>query len=232
MGRQAGGVAPRRDARSLGVAPAAVPYVGADCTSATLGSDRGVTSQSAWVDKVRVAFAEALGRGQPDLYVRAAHNTQWSGLLSDLQARTHDVAAIGLGMARKGTYPLPSTLDGTAHLFSSRRLVAGVPKEMDRLYAQLVALSVTFVKGPPEDSQALQAWAQLLTKGEVSTEGLWLAAWVRMAPSTHTSAHADFHCAYCSQPYKGWGDHMVCSCPVVLAAALTGFGDVCALLRS
>ena len=65
------------------------------------------------------------------------------------------------------------------------------------------------------------------------TESLKFAPWARMAPSMHTSAHAEFHCAYCSQPYKGWGiDHMVHSCPVVLAAALTGFRAMCALLRS
>ena len=87
------------------------------------------------MDRVRVAFAEALGRGQPDLYVPAQHNTQWSSLLSDLQARAHDLAAVGLGMAREGTYPLPSALDGTAQLFSSHRLVTAVPWEMDRLYA-------------------------------------------------------------------------------------------------
>ena len=103
-----------RLAETLGVAPAAVQYVGADCTSATLGSDGGVPSQSPWVDRVWAAFASALGRGRPDLYVPAQHNTQWSGLLSNLQARTHDLAAIGLGMAREGTYPLPSALDGTA----------------------------------------------------------------------------------------------------------------------
>ena len=128
-------------------------------------------------------------------------------------------------MAREGTYPLPSALDGTAQLFSSRRLVTAVPREMDRLYAQLAAPSVTFVRGPPKDDQ-------LLIEGEVPTKGRRFAAWMRMAPSTHTSAHAEFHCAYCSQPYKGWGDHMVHSCPVVLAAALTGFRAMCALLQS
>ena len=85
---------------------------------------------------------------------------------------------------------------------------------------------------PPGDDHALQAWAKLLVDGEVPTESLRFAAWVRMAPSTHTSAHAEFHCAYCSQPCKGWGDHMVRSCPVVLAAALTGFRAMCALLWS
>ena len=133
--------------------------MGADCTSATLGSDGGVPSQSPWVDRVRVAFAEALGCGRPDLYVPAQHNTQWSGLLSDLQAQTHDLAARGLGMARDGMYPLPDALDGTAQLFSSRRLVTAVPREMDHLYIQLAALSVTFVRGPPGDDQALQARA-------------------------------------------------------------------------
>ena len=93
-------------AEKLGVTPAAIQYVGADCTSATLGSDGGVPSQSPWVDRVRVAFAEALGRSRPDLYVPAQHNTQWSGLLSGLQARAHNLAAEGLGMVRDGTYPL------------------------------------------------------------------------------------------------------------------------------
>ena len=102
---------------------------------------------------------------------------------------------------------------------------------MDRLYAQLAAPSVTFVRGPPEDDQALQAWAQLPIEGEVPTEGLRFAAWVLMATPTHTSVHTEFHCAYCSQPCKGWGDHMVRYCPVVLAAALVGFRAMCALLR-
>ena len=55
----------RRLAASLRVAPAAVQYVGADCTSATLGSDGGVPSQSPWVDKVWAAFAEAPGARPP-----------------------------------------------------------------------------------------------------------------------------------------------------------------------
>ena len=220
-----------RLAASLGVAPAAVQYVGADCTSAALGSDGGVPSQSPWVDRVRVAFAEALARGRPDLYVPAQHNTQWTGLLSDLRAQARDLAARGLGMVREGTYPLPDALDGTAQLFSSRCPVTAVPREMDRLYIQLAAPSVTFVRGPPGDDLALQAWAQLMTEGALPTVGLRFAAWVRMAPSTHTSARAEFHCAYCSQPCKGWGHHMVRSCPVVLAAALTGFRAMYAWLQ-
>ena len=128
--------------------------MGAECTSATLGSDGGVPSHSPWLHRVQVAFAKALGRGRPGLYVPAPHNTQWSGLLSDLQARTHDLAARGLGMARNGTYPLPDALRGTAQLFSSRRLVTAAPREMDRLYIQLAAPSVTFVRGWPGDDLA------------------------------------------------------------------------------
>ena len=101
-------------AEMLAMAPAAVRYVGADCTSATLSNDGGLPSQSLSVDKARVAFAEALGRSRPDWYVPAQHNTEWSGLLSNLQARAHDLAAVGLGMACERTYPLTSALDGTA----------------------------------------------------------------------------------------------------------------------
>ena len=108
------------------------------------------------------------------------------------------MAARGLGMAHEGTYPLPDALDGTAQLFSSRRLVTAVPREMDRLYTPLAAPSVTFVRGPHGDDQALRVWAQLLTERAVPTEGFTFEAWVHMAPSTHTSAHTEFHCAYCS----------------------------------
>ena len=120
-------------------------------------------------------------------------------------------------MAREGTYPLPSAMDGTAQLFSSRRVVTAVPREMDCLNAQLAAPSVIFARGPPEDDQALPAWAQLLTEGEMPKEGHRFAASVRMAPLTHTSAHAEFNCAYCWHPCKGWEDHMVRSYPVVVA---------------
>ena len=64
------------------------------------------------------------------------------------------------------------------------------------------------------------------------TEGPLFATWVHMAPLTHTSVHAQFHCVYCSQPYKGWRDDMVRSCMVVLAAASTGFRVICAVLQS
>ena len=172
----------RHLAASLGVAPEAVQYVGAECSSATLGCDGGIPSQSPWVDHVRIAFAAALGRGRPGLYVPAQHRTQWSGLLSGLQARAHNLAAEGLGMAQEGTYPFPGTLDGTAQLFSSRRLVTAVPRELDCLYARLAPPSMTFIRGPPDDDQALQARAQLLTDGGVLSEGFRFAAWVRMAP--------------------------------------------------
>ena len=66
-----------RLAETLGVAPAAIQYVGADCNTTTLGGDGGVPSQSPLVDRVRVTFAEALGRGRPNLYVPVQHNTQW-----------------------------------------------------------------------------------------------------------------------------------------------------------
>ena len=71
-----------------------------------------------------------------------------------------------------------------------------------------------------------------MAEGKVPTESLRFAAWVRMAPSTHTSAHAQFHCAYSSRPCKGCGDHMVRSCPVVLVAALIGFASQTSSLQS
>ena len=179
-------------AKTPSVAPEVVLYVGADCFFSTPGKNGGVSPQPPWVDMVGVPFVEALGQGRPDTYVPAEHSTPWSGLLSDLQARAHNLAAEGLGMAHEGTNPFPGTVDGTARLFSSRRLVTAVLRELDCLYAWLLSPSMTFVRGPRGNDQALQAWAA----GDVPTEALWFAAWVRTAPTTHTSGHAEFHCAY------------------------------------
>ena len=55
---------------TLGVAPMAVQYVRQTALT-TLRGDGGVPSPFSWVDRVRVAFAEALARGRPDLYVPA-----------------------------------------------------------------------------------------------------------------------------------------------------------------
>ena len=157
-------------AASLGLAPAAVQYIGADCTSATLGCDGGVPSQSLWVDRVRVAFAVALGRGHRGPYVPAQHNTQWSGLLSDLQGCTHDLARPWAWRARACAH-FRCAVDRTTDLFSLRRLMTGVPRDLDRLFTQLAAPSVTFVRGLPGDDQTLQAWAWAwaLTEGEMPT---------------------------------------------------------------
>ena len=171
------------------------------------------------VDRVRVAFAEAQARGLPDLHVPAEHSNQWSGLLSDLHARTHDLAAQALGMACEGTYPLADALDWTAQLFSSRLLVTAVPREMDRLYTQLAAPSVTFIRAPLGDDQAVEAWARLLTEGAVPTEGLRFAAWVRMGPSTHTSTQAEFQWVYCSHTSHNLSTTMLNLNPIALISA-------------
>ena len=63
----AGNLEAWRLAETLGIAPAPVQYVGADWTSATLGGDGGVASRFPWVDRIPVAFVEALGRGRRDL---------------------------------------------------------------------------------------------------------------------------------------------------------------------
>ena len=118
---------------------------------------------------------------------------------------TRDVAAVGLGMAREGTYPVTSTPDGAAQLFSSRRLVRAVRRETNRLYAELAAPSVTFIRGPPRDDHTLQGWAQLVAQREVLTESLRFAARVRMAPSTHTPAHAEFLVCTARSPARGEG---------------------------
>ena len=135
------------------------------------------------------------GGAAPDVSLPAQHNTQRSGLLSDIQAHAQDLAWVGLGMAREGRYPLPGGVDGTAQLFLSRRLVTAVPREMDGLHAELAAPSLTFVRGPLGDDQAVQVEARLLADGVVPTESLRFAPWVL---STHTSAHAEFRRAYCS----------------------------------
>ena len=134
-------------------------------------------------------------------------------------------------MARKGTYPLLSAVDGTAQLFSSRRLVTVVPREMDRLWAQLAAPSVTFVRGPPRDDQALQAWAQLWPMGKCRQRASSLRPWCAWRPRPTPRRTRSSGVRNARSPTSGGG--ITCrSCPVVLAAALTGFRAMCALLLS
>ena len=58
-------------------------------------------------------------------------------------------------MAHKGTYPFPSTRNGTGQLFSSCRLATAVPRELDRLYAQLASPPVTFTRSLLGNDKAL-----------------------------------------------------------------------------
>ena len=60
-------------AESLEIPPEAVPYAVGDCTAATLGLNGGSPSNCPWVKHVWLAFAEALGRQRPNLYVPAQH---------------------------------------------------------------------------------------------------------------------------------------------------------------
>ena len=94
---------------------------------------------------------------------------------------------------------------------------------LDDAYTSQVAPRSAFLQAPPGDSAALRAWAHAVSSGALSTEGLRFAAWVRMAPTTHTLRMHEFACAWCPAPYFGWGDHMSRDCVVVVAAALGGF---------
>ena len=41
----------------------------------------------------------------------------------------------------------------------------------------------------------------------ITAEGMRFAAWVRMAPTLHTSRMREFQCVFCSAPCFGLGDH-------------------------
>ena len=105
------------------------------------------------MDKVRVTFAEALGGNWPDLYVPVQHNTQWLGLLFDLQAHTNDLAAVGVrrhvpATERTGqdgpTIVIAAPGDGGAARDGPPPCPASGPRS-------------NFVQGPPRDDGALQA---------------------------------------------------------------------------
>ena len=57
---------------------------GPDCSPRTQGWDKGIPSRSSLIDRVCVAFGEALMRRKPSLYVLSQHRSQWLGRLSDL----------------------------------------------------------------------------------------------------------------------------------------------------
>ena len=75
-------------------------------------------------------------------------------------------------MVLQGVYTFPDTRDWTDQLFSSCRLVRVVQRDLDRLYAPFASPSVTFIRGPLSNHQAVQAWAEVLTDGSVPSEGL------------------------------------------------------------
>ena len=51
-----------------------------------------------------------------------------------------------------------------------------------------------FLRGLPGDALAMRAWAYTMSVGAITTEGMRFAAWVCMAPTTHTSRVREFHC--------------------------------------
>ena len=52
------------------------------------------------------------------------------------------------------------------------------------------------------------------------------AAWIRTAPTLHTSLVRELHCAYCSAPCYGWRDHMVYNHVAIVAGTLMGIRAV------
>ena len=116
-----------------------------------------VCHRIAWVERVQLVYAEALGQHRPDMYVLAQHGTGWGGLFSTSQALAHEVAARGLRGARAGSGPFLGALDGTAQLFTRGRSVTSVPAALNNAYTSQAAPRLAFLGGPQGDTEALRA---------------------------------------------------------------------------
>ena len=130
------------------------------------------------------------------------------------------LGGLGLAGGPRGDLPVPQ---GARQLFARGCLFTAATTTVDDAYRHQAAPRSAFLPGSRGDALALCTWATP-SAGAITAKGMQFAAWVHMAPTTHTSCVREFHRVYCSAPCFGWGDHMARDCVVVVALALPRIG--------
>ena len=138
-------------ARRLGVPAEAIRYAVADKVSACVGSDGGKPSACAWVDVLRLEFAQVVAEsGLQEVFTPAQHDTGWEGPLAAWQACC-DTLAKGTGEpAATLCRPCPELLRDTALYYLHGRLVLSLPATLDSVYERMAAgrLHAACMRGP------------------------------------------------------------------------------------
>ena len=204
----------------------------ADSLSASHCSDGGRPSHSPWLDEVRIWYAALLHRSAlQEAYIPAEHDHQWGGHASSWQAATHDLASQGTAQATVAGPPFRDITGSVALLLHKGLLAVDTPRLLDALYNANHLIPLHIIAALPADEQALSAWRDVLTEGNLPAGSLRLAYWLRGAPSMHTSETPIFHCPLCHAPVLGWGTHLRNGCPLLIGALLHALSSTATLLH-
>ena len=105
----------------------------ADNVSATFGEVGGRPSPCAWIDRIRLKYAEFVSRHDvPEYFMPAPHDTGDNQWLARWQSIADELAKAALQTARGMSAPFRRHLEGMALLFKSGTLVVHVTKGLDQ----------------------------------------------------------------------------------------------------
>lgn len=149
----------------------------------------------AWVDLLRLSFATAVPHIQEG-FVPAQHDTHSSSGIAVLQARCHELAAEGVRLATRCTYPFPDELCGLLLVFREGRLVVHLGHSLERVYMSMCPRP-SKLSAVPGDLTALKVWADLVIGCKLSPTALRASFWLRSAVHMFRTEGAQLRCPYC-----------------------------------
>ena len=147
-------------------------------------------------------------------FTPAQHDTHWTHIVAELQARCDVLAAAGAAEATTLTLPFCDLHHDTSLLFRQGHLVLNWTATADRIYADLhppPAAAVPLLAAGSAPS-AGRSWARIVESNTLTPGALRLAAVLRAAPLLPVVSGAPFQCSRCSAPCPGWGVHLMTDC--------------------
>ena len=168
----------------------AIGAVVADNVSATFGEDGGRPSPCAWIDRIRLRYAEFVSSHDvPDFYIPAQHDSHDCLWLARWQSMADEMAKAALQTARRMTAPFRRHLEGIALLFKSGTLVVHVTKGLDQCAVDRLMPIV-----PRMAHLAGRTWQEAVVAGNIANPGMAVAFWLKSAAWCHVSDKEEFHC--------------------------------------
>lgn len=175
-----------------------------------------------WVDRVRIAFATLVPHIEEG-YIPAQHNSGWVTTIANWQAQCHDLAANGVRLAKRASYPFPQELSGLALLYHDGRLVVHLGHTLDALQRSALMPTLGGMHSIANDMLACKVWAAQVASCRLGASALRCIFWLRSACSMFQTMSATLRCPYCRQACIGWGVHGLHACAVLAAGALFVF---------